>query len=108
MNQIPWNEIHWHDTVILSAHLFPDSAQVELHVDYPVNWDANEFKPKTIRLFDAYGYKEMEGPIVGPPTILEASSVPQDCGGHLLHLKTNAGYREVCYTSLSLEPRTSG
>ncbi|MFT3820267.1 MAG: hypothetical protein QM750_22075 [Rubrivivax sp.] len=96
------NQIHWHDAVILGVTIDPVASTVRFLVEYPVAWERNEFEPRSITFFEAFGYKEHEGPFVGPPTILEATQSPVGAY-HTVRIDTNAGYREVTCKDVQLE-----
>nr|AAK56319.1 hypothetical protein [bacterium] len=108
MNLIACEEIDWHDCVIRSVLISPVNDQVELLVDYPVNWDENQWAPRVLKFLDAHGYKEYEGPFAGTPTILAATSSTQQNGWKLIRLDTNAGFREVFCKGISLELPATG
>jgi hypothetical protein len=108
MKLIAFEEVHWHDCVIDSVLISPVAEHVELHVDYPVNWEGNQFTLGVLRFLEAYGYKENEGPFVGAPTILDATSATQQNGWQLVRLETNAGFREVFCKGISLELPAAG
>ncbi|GAB6197326.1 hypothetical protein [Lysobacter xanthus] len=108
MKLLACEEVHWHDCIVRSVLVLPEIAQVALRVQYPVDWEANRFEVGTIRLLEAYGYKEHEGPCAGAPAILGATSELQAGGHQLLRLETNAGYREVFCTGILLELPAGG
>ncbi len=108
MKLIAYEEVHWHDCIINSVLISPVIEQVEFRVDYPVNWERNEFAPRVLRFLEAYGYKENEGSFVGAPTILDATCSLQQSGWQLIHLDTNAGFREVFCKGISLELPVTG
>ncbi|MFC0682594.1 hypothetical protein ACFFGH_32600 [Lysobacter korlensis] len=103
MKLLACEQVHWHDCVIQSVLVLPEASEIELRVEYPMDWEANQFELATIRLLNAFGYKEYEEPFAGAPTILRATSEPQAGGHHLLRIETNAGYREVFCSAISLE-----
>ena len=101
MEDFDLNEIHWHDSIIREVRVLYEHGTVDLHLDYPIDWQSDSYEPRIVRFIDAYGYKENEGPFVGCPTALEASS--QRVGDWLLvRIDTNAGYRELYCKSFSL------
>ena len=103
------DEIHWHDCVILGVSIDPAASTIRLLVEYPVDRDRNEFEPRSIVFLAAFGYKEFEGPFVGPPTILGATASPVGAYQYqLVRIDTNAGYREVTCKEVRLEVTTSG
>ena len=108
MKLTAFEEIHWHDCVISSVLISPLIEQVELRVDYPVNWEGNQFAPRVLRFLETYGYKENEGPFVGAATILDATSLTRQNGWQLIRLETSAGFREVFCKGISLELPAAG
>ena len=95
------NEIHWHDSIIREVRMLHENSTIELHLDYPVDWESGSYEPRIVRFSNAHGYKEHEGSFVGCPTALEASS-QRDGDWLRVRIDTNAGYRELYCKSLSL------
>lgn len=89
-----FEEIYWHDAVILGVSIDPEKSVLRLKVDYPVNWEQEEYEHRDIMFADAYGYQEHEGPFAGCPTILSATVAPSG-RFFLVRIETNAGYRVV-------------
>jgi len=108
MKMVACEEIHWHDCMIRSVLILPVVGQVELHIDYPVNWEESKWEPRVLKFLDAYGYKEHEGSFAGTPTILSATSSTQQNGWQLVRLDTNAGFREIFCKGISLELSATG
>ena len=98
--------IHWHDAIILGVIINPKSASLRLKIDYPVNWEKNEYQHMEVVFSDAFGYQEHEGPFVGCPTILSATMVPSG-QFFLIRMETNAGHREVGCSAVELLPCAS-
>lgn len=95
-------DIHWHDSVILGVTLLPEKDTVHLHLLYPEDWETDSYADRTISFEDAYGYKELEGPFLGCPTILDANIVGSNEQWKLLRIETNAGYRELFFKEVAL------
>ena len=98
-----FNEIHWHDTLIRSITIDTEKAELRMRVDYPVNWEGNEYEQREIIFSDAHGYREIEGPFAGSQTILSANITPAG-QFYLVRLETNAGYREVGCSNVQFAP----
>lgn len=102
-----FEEIYWHDNVILGVSIDPKKSILRLKVDYPINWEKDEYEHRDIVFSDAYAYQEHEGPFAGSPTILSATMSPS--GQFLLvRIETNAGYREVGCSAVELSPCAGG
>jgi hypothetical protein len=102
-----FEDIYWHDAVILGVHIDSEQAILRLEVNYPVNWEKNEYERRDIIFSNAYGYQEHEGPLVGSPTILSATI--SEFGQFLLvRMETNAGYRQVGCSAVELSPCAGG
>lgn len=97
-------DIHWHDSLILSVRITPERDLLEMRLLYPEEWRANSYAERTVVFRDAYGYKEFEGPIEGSPTILSVTVVETKDRWSLLRIETNAGYREVFCSEVYLKP----
>ena len=101
------DHIHWHDCVVCSVTIDEEASQVRLHVEYPVDWERNEFAPRVIDFSNAFAYKEFEGPFVGRKSLL-AASVSEAGSGHVVRIETNAGYREVTRSDVHLKTTLGG
>ena len=62
-------DIHWHDSLILSIRITPEKDLIEMCLLYPEEWRSNSYTERTVIFENAYGYKEFEGPLEGSPTI---------------------------------------
>ncbi|MEK9951844.1 MAG: hypothetical protein VW687_06775 [Curvibacter sp.] len=100
------DDIHWHDSLVLSVRIVPEKDTVEMRLLYPEEWRKNSFAERTVIFEEAYGYKEFEGPIYGSPTILSAQIAGSEGDCKLMRLETNAGYRELfCKDVFLVEPK---
>ena len=108
MQELPLDEIHWHDSEIREVRLMAETDCVEMVLNYPEDWNSSVFRPHLVRFIDAYGYKEYEGAFFGCPTALSAESQMIESGWHLVRIETNAGNREIFCKAISLHPLPSG
>jgi len=88
-------EIHWHDSLILSVHIIPERDRIEMRVLLPESARQQSYTEETVIFEEAYGYKEFEGPFAGSPTVLAATVASVNEQWSLVRLDTNAGYREL-------------
>ena len=98
------SDIHFHDTQILRVIEDTEGDILSMEVDYPVNWENNEFEPRTLVFADAYNYQVHEMPFWGSPMILEMEVLGKTDRWTHLRLRTNAGYRDVSCVSVELLP----
>ena len=89
------DDIHWHDSLILSVRITPEKDVIEMRLLYPEEWQSNTFAEAIVVFEDAYGYKEFQGPFEGSPTILSVKVVGRNDRWSQLRIETNAGYCEV-------------
>ena len=101
------HNIHWHDSVIREVRLLPELGLIEFHLDYPVDWESNQYEPRVAQFLDAYGYKEFEAAFDGCPTALDMS-FNQEGGWLSVRVDTNAGYRQLYCKSIRLLTSGSG
>ena len=96
------NNIHWHDCEIESVIEMPNKDTLVINVQYPENWENNEFAQKGI-IFEGYHSQEVnEMPFEGNPTILDASIESEENEFTTINLETNAGYRLVTAKSVTV------
>lgn len=102
------NNIHWHDCVIISSIELPEKDCFVMNVEYPVDWNANEFSKYSIVFNNVTSLVIDEIPFDGCPTILSASTIETSNSNELriVKIETNAGYREVTAKSVTLIPLT--
>jgi len=96
------SDIHFHDTQILRVVEDTEADTLSVEVVYPVDWERNEFAPRTLVFSDAYNYQVHEMPFSGNPTILEVHVLGTTDRWTHLRLKTNAGFRTVSCVSVTL------
>ncbi len=94
--------IHFHDTRILSVVEDCVSGELTMEVDYPKDWERNEFEKRSLVFREVHSYQVFEGPFAGPCTILDAEVVAIEGRWSRLHLSTNAGRRELSCTGVEL------
>ena len=98
-----YNDIHWHDSVILRVIEIPSEARLLFEVDYPMDWENQKWEAHTIGFEDLFTYQIHEGPFAGSPTILEATKLSMDAYGNTtLRLDTTAGYRIIKFKVISI------
>lgn len=102
-----FEDIHWHDAVILGVNIDPGNSVLRIKVDYLINWQQGNYEHRDIVFSDAYGYQEHEGPFAGNPTILSATIEPSG-SFFLVRMATNTGYREVGCSAVRLSPCACG
>ena len=98
-------DIHWHDTLILSVRITPEKDLIEMRLLYPEGWRADSYAERFVVFENAYGYKEFEGPFEGSPAILSVAVVGKHDRWSQLRIETNAGYREVFCEGVYLKAR---
>ena len=90
------NDIHWHDCGISRVVEIPADARLVFEVDYPVDWERNEFAPHRITFDDLSSHEVHEGPFHGSKTILGTTiSEADEHGTRQVRIETNAGYRLI-------------
>lgn len=50
------DDIHWHDSLILSVRITPEKDGIEMRLLYPEEWRKDTHAEKTVVFEDAYGY----------------------------------------------------
>ncbi len=70
-------DIFFHDCKLVRVVEDPERDLLAMEVQYPVDWDANIFAPRTLLFSDVLCYQVDEAPFRGAPTILEYA-VEQD------------------------------
>lgn len=94
--------IHFHDCQIRRTIDDNASHVLKMEVNYPVNWETNEFAARLLVFEDCFNYQVFEGPFDGYPTILEARVIDSDQGWIRIVLETNMGRRELSCKGLRL------
>ena len=95
------DDIHWHDSELVSVVEIPSKDILVFNVQYPVNWEQNIFAPKSIVFGGYYSHEVNEMPFEGNPTILhaeissEVSTLFEDSGFFEIKIETNAGERVI-------------
>ena len=94
-------DIHFHDSTIVRVIEVPEHDLLAIELDYPVDWQASVFAPRTVLFHDVLRYVVAEGPFAGKPTILE-HAVSMDGERKRIVLRTNAGERSLSYARIEL------
>ncbi|MEI9961945.1 MAG: hypothetical protein WDM76_12675 [Limisphaerales bacterium] len=94
--------IHFHDTQILKVIEDTQTDTFTMEVEYPVDWENNQFEKRRLIFMDAIDYKISEISFQGSLTILDAKIISKDDRRSRIRLETNAGYRELSCTSVQL------
>jgi hypothetical protein len=92
----------FHDSRIYRVVENAESDELGFEVMYPVDWDNNQFAPRTIVFKDVLRYAVDEGPFAGKPTILEVSEAEQQLGRVSVRIETNAGSRMLLCTGVEI------
>jgi hypothetical protein len=87
--------IHFHDCKIKRVVEDIQAHSLTMEVDYPVNWEKNEFANRSLVFDDAYNYQVFETPFEGFSTILDGLIVGEENGWGKIKLETNMGRREL-------------
>ncbi|CAG1021268.1 hypothetical protein DOJK_00877 [Patescibacteria group bacterium] len=97
------NNIHWHDSKIISSIELPEKDCFVINIEYPINWSDNEFSEYSI-VFNGFTALIIdEIPYNGCPTILSASVIDTN-ELNTIKLETTAGFRIITAKSLTLIP----
>ncbi|MDO8330576.1 MAG: hypothetical protein Q7T36_08910 [Fluviicoccus sp.] len=96
------SQIHWHDCVVVACIELPEKDQLVLTVEYPEDWERNQFSKRSIVFTGFHQMTINEIPFDGCPTILSAATTEQSDGYIGIRLETNAGYREITAKSVAL------
>jgi len=94
--------IHFHDSQIKRVVDDSESHSLTMEIDYPVNWELNEFAPRSLVFVDCYNYQVFEQPFEGYSTILDATIDGNENGWSRIVLETNMGRRELICKGLRL------
>jgi hypothetical protein len=94
--------IWFHDSQIHRVVENPESNELGFEVMYPVDWDKNQFAPRTIVFKDVLRYAVAEGPFAGRPTILEVCEAGEQEGRASVRIETNAGSRTLLCTGVEI------
>lgn len=95
-------EIHFHDCRIRRVIESSELDELHIEVDYPIDWDRNQFEPRVIVFREVLNYHVDEIAFHGAPTILDA--VDKGPIGHRrdITLQTNAGTRSFLAAAVVL------
>ena len=96
------DRIWFHDSEIHQVVENPESDELGFEVMCPVDWDENQFSPRTIVFKDALYYTVAECPFAGRPTILNVTQEGEQEGRVLVRIETNAGLRTLLCLGLDI------
>ena len=99
-------DIHFHDCVLLRVVEAPETDELIMDVEYPVDWDNELYEPRSIVFTEVLNYEVHEGPFQGAPTILDYSLISSDSAGSRIRLETNAGYRLLTFREVGIRECT--
>ena len=71
MNFPLFEDLSFHDSVILEVKEDTKNQTLDFLLHYPTNWENNLFENKLLRFIDAIVYIKKEIPFLGSPAILE-------------------------------------
>ena len=94
-------DIFFHDCKLVRVVELPARDLLAFEVDYPIDWEANVFGPKTILFSNVLRYEVHEGPFLGAPVILEYTA-DEDGERTRITIHTNAGLRALSFASVDL------
>jgi hypothetical protein len=89
------SRIHFHDCQIKRVVEDIESHSLTMEVNYPVNWEKNEFAKRSLVFDNCYNYQVFELPFAGYSTILDAKIIGEENGWSKIKLETNMGRREL-------------
>jgi hypothetical protein len=94
-----------HDARVLAVLELPSLCEVQYWLEYPVDWEQNIFDLRILRFLGVLSHQVKEGPFDGCPTLLESSTTEaqEPPGAVTVTLSTNAGTREVTFSSWCIE-----
>ena len=105
MDKMIWmnlSAIHFHDCRLKRVTEITASDDYLFEVEYPIDWEQNQFAPRTIVFRNVLEYSVHEGAFQGPPTLLDVL-VGEQVGRHYrLRIETNAGYRTLLCSNVEL------
>ncbi len=96
-------EIHFHDSVIRAVIENTAIDELRFDVEYPVNWNENEFSQAFIVFSDVRGYEVHEIAFEGSPTILDVEVLSRSHERNEIKIITNASFRSFSYDNVNIE-----
>ena len=93
-------EIHFHDSEVLSVTISPDQREVCYLLSYPVDWEHNVYENRTLKFIGVSQHEVHEGEIVGNPTLLDVK-IEKNGDRNKLLFGTTAGKRIIEFTSFT-------
>ena len=101
------SEIHFHDSVLRRVIEVTEVDELHMEVEYPVDWQNEQYEPRTIVFKEVLDYEVHEGDVSGSPTILSVEQVGADAQRVALRIETSAGYRVLKCHSIDLQHGTA-
>lgn len=99
-------EIHFHDSILLSVIENTKSDELCFEVDYPTDWENNIYQKRIIIFTEVLNYQVFEGAIHGHSTILGMSVLEVKNDRTSIRIDTNAGYRLLEFKEVKIETKT--
>ena len=96
------SSIHFHDTRILKVIEDTQSDVLTMEVNYPVDWNNNEFEKRRLVFENILNYQVHEIAFHGSPTILDAKVLQEESRRTRIRLETNAGHRDLSCSVVKL------
>lgn len=93
---------NFHDTYIISVFENTVNDEIEMLIDFPINWFESEYEKKKLLFKNAFNYQVHEMRFTGSPQILEVSIIEKQENWIRFQLATNAGYREISCESVEM------
>ena len=98
------NNIHWHDSILLSSVEVTANDLLALNVKYPENVQEGIYSDKAIMFNGFYAMEIHEKPTADSPTLISAEIVSRENGYSKVRIETSAGYRLVTAEGVCLGP----
>ncbi len=99
------SDYSFHDATILEVKEFPENQVLEFLLDYPVDWDNNQFEQRVLRFNGVTSYSMNSILFDGNPTILEIQEVGKSVligDRNRIDVNTNSGKRTIEYMTCEL------
>lgn len=90
------SDYSFHDATILHIREYPEVQTLEFHLDFPVNWENNQFEFRILKLTNVTYYSFDTIPFSGNPTILDIIEL-ESTTKNKIEVVTNAGKRIIEY-----------
>jgi hypothetical protein len=96
------SSIHFHDTKIFKVIEDTENDLLTMEVNYPVDWNNNEFEKRRLVFENILNYQVNEIAFSGSPTILDARILQEEERRTRIRLETNAGHRDLSCSAINL------